>query len=248
MKNNMDFKSILSNLIEKYKLTDLKQEILNLAQETIILRNDEEENYSKLGNTRVFGFPDLPILINKEEFKNKEWYFVAQINLTETPDNEYLPKNGMLYFFTDTFEAKVFYFPNISEKELLKYDKEKNIINAGYFPEGMKVKIEKILTLPYPSDFEDQDDSLANLYNDLHEEFDEVIGDYEASILGYFWCDHNIRGFNPRTGENILKKYKNSILLFNNMDPLGRQQYFLINKVDLKENKFNNIYYNIFAS
>jgi uncharacterized protein YwqG len=248
MNKNGDFKDILSKLIEKYKLTNLKQEILNLAQETILLRNEEEENYCKLGNTRVFGYPDLPGLINDDEFKNKEWYFVAQINMAEIPENKYLPKNGMLYLFTDTFEAKVLYYPNISEEKLLKYDKEKNIINAGYFPEGIKVKIEKVLTLPYPSDLDDQDNGIAYQYSDLQEEFDELIGDYEASILGYFWCDHNIRGLNPRTGANIIKKHKNFVLLFNNMDPLGRQQYFLINEADLKENRFNNIYYNIFAS
>jgi len=110
------------------------------ARLSIGFRPTEEDDYSKKGNTRFGGMPDLPpnfvwpsiftgepgeYRVNEKAGELCE--FIAQINCSEFREmHDYFPKHGILYFFVeDHFETKaqVFYYdgdPNelISAKDL----------------------------------------------------------------------------------------------------------------------------------
>lgn len=235
-----EFENILDKLIEKYNLSESRETIITLAQETIILRLSEKEDYKKLGNTRILGTPDLPISISKSEFEDGEWFFLSQLNLSEIQGvNSILPDQGMLYFFVDYGKGKVIYSPNY---ELKKYIERERDFKINFPPDGEKPRIEIIKTFPYSHNINGNYD-----YDEMQEELLEIIGDYEASIFGYFGVDCNIRTYNPLTGGDISKKYNNSILLFHQIDPLGRDAYFLINEEDLLEKRFNKVFYSHFA-
>ena len=53
-------KKKLIDLIEKHGLSHLKNNILSLAEEAIIIKKTEKEDYKKVGNSRLCGYPDLP--------------------------------------------------------------------------------------------------------------------------------------------------------------------------------------------
>lgn len=237
-----EFEVFLEKLIDKYNLTESKEKILSLAQDTIIFNEAEEEDYTKIGNTRLFGIPDLPDSILESEFEDSECFFLSQLNLSDIKGfNKILPEEGMLYFFVDYGKGKVIYSPN---NNLKKYNIDEHNLKINFIPEGKKTTIQIIKTLPFKDDI--YDDYIYD--NGLHDDLLDFIGYYDASIFGYFFADGNIRTLDPLRGTNISKEYKDSILLFHQTDPLGRDVYFLINKEDLKEKRFDKVFYSHFAT
>lgn len=123
-----------------------KQSILDsyntTSKPTYLIKLDGKEDYSKVGNSRLGGVPDLPsnfkypIVIENGQIKH--YVFIAQINLTEIPSNSenILPNNGMLYFFIHNdnesmskVEHLVLYSKEI--KELKKFEVPHNVQFTG---------------------------------------------------------------------------------------------------------------------
>lgn len=92
----------LDNIIKEYGLEEIKAQLNKHAEASIELVLGEQENYEKIGNSRIAGYPDLPSSIEWPCDEDGEyWTFIAQINLSELPRNvvNELPQEGILYFF-----------------------------------------------------------------------------------------------------------------------------------------------------
>ncbi|MDM5153188.1 YwqG family protein [Bacillus sp. DX1.1] len=109
----------LDNIIKEYGLEEIKAQLNKHAEASIELVLGEQENYEKIGNSRIAGYPDLPSSIEWPCDEDGEyWTFIAQINLSELPRNvvNELPQEGILYFFLGLDEPaydvdhKIFYY------------------------------------------------------------------------------------------------------------------------------------------
>ncbi len=97
----------------KSSYLDEKRDLLiKLAQPGTKINLAAKEDYSKVGNSRIGGFPDLPDYSYYPRFwttsisgplitATQHFTFLAQLNLAELPQpsSKLLPKTGMLYFF-----------------------------------------------------------------------------------------------------------------------------------------------------
>ncbi|PED06970.1 YwqG family protein [Bacillus pseudomycoides] len=109
----------LDHIIKEYGLEEIQIQLNDYAEASIEFILGEKENYEKIGNSRIGGYPDLPSSIEWPCDEDGEyWTFIAQINLAELPRqvvNE-LPQEGILYFFLGLDEPaydvdhKVFYY------------------------------------------------------------------------------------------------------------------------------------------
>ena len=115
-------------LVEETKAVDGLERyvkgLLALAFKAVALDTTTLDDYSRLGNTRLGGLPDLPKGIKYPTFENYRgdvggMQFMAQLNCAElAPYQSYLPRNGILYFFVEdqiSFRCKVVYHPVSSE-------------------------------------------------------------------------------------------------------------------------------------
>ncbi len=84
-----------AQMISKMKKLGFKQSIVetyeNTSKPTYLIELAGKEDYSKVGNSRLGGVPDLPSDINypvvTEYGQVKHYVFIAQINLSEIPSN-----------------------------------------------------------------------------------------------------------------------------------------------------------------
>lgn len=58
-----DHKKVLIELIEKNKLSHIQSDILSISEYSIAIKKTEKEDYTKIGSSRICGYPDLPIEI-----------------------------------------------------------------------------------------------------------------------------------------------------------------------------------------
>lgn len=113
-----DLEIKIEDTIKENKLEDIRDLLYKYAEPCIEICVEEEENYTKVGNSRIGGYPDLPSNIQWPCEEDEYYTFIAQINLSELPQNvvEELPKEGILYFFLGIdepsydIEHKVFYY------------------------------------------------------------------------------------------------------------------------------------------
>ena len=100
-----------------------KDTVIDQALKAVCINPTEIDDYSRLGNTRFGGMPDMPIGETYPMFPNiyqpdnpHHYIFYAQLNLEElAPLQSYLPRNGMLYFYVKEeteFTCRVLYYPN----------------------------------------------------------------------------------------------------------------------------------------
>jgi len=161
MKTYQDYKNKLIELIEKHDLIPHQDKILEIAQDNIIIRKTEQDDYSELGNSRFGGYPDLPEgfqwpksdVPSAIEDTGKFCQFLGQINLTDISlFQDKLPKNGMLYFFIGSNS----YYGHIDNE---------NREDAGifYYPEQIKdVEIYSLTRPDFVLETEDEDADLDN--------------------------------------------------------------------------------------
>jgi uncharacterized protein YwqG len=109
---NPTLQNQLNDLITKHKLDPVADEIRNNAAECYALVVDERDDYSRLGNTRLGGEPDLPVGVDwpfvEDDGERPFANFVAQINFAELPrsiDDSSLPESGILYLFVRYMES-----------------------------------------------------------------------------------------------------------------------------------------------
>lgn len=108
----------LENIIEKNNLNDIKSLMFQDSEPCFSICIEEKEDYKITGNSRIAGYPDLPSNI-EWPFEDDNYYtFIAQINLSELPENNItlLPEKGIIYFFiglddmASDVEHKVLYY------------------------------------------------------------------------------------------------------------------------------------------
>jgi uncharacterized protein YwqG len=107
-----DLQEQLNHLIIHHKLDAVADEIRKNTAECFALVVDERDDYSRLGNTRLGGEPDLPVGVDwpfvEDNGERRFANFVAQINFAELPrsiDDQSLPESGILYLFVRYMES-----------------------------------------------------------------------------------------------------------------------------------------------
>ncbi|MES2461942.1 MAG: YwqG family protein [Armatimonadota bacterium] len=107
--------------IAEYELQDLEDLILRSATECAILTTTEPDDYSRPGSSRFGGRPDLPQSVEWPRSGNRRFRFLIQINFAEVPafEGKLLPDRGMLYVFTDDWEATLIYSPAENSAKLI---------------------------------------------------------------------------------------------------------------------------------
>ena len=96
----------ISGLLSNDKIEIYKEDILSTVKQSVGFLHSEAEDYSKIGNSRMGGKPDLPFNIPfpsfYSEYQEKEclYEFIAQIDLESISSyQDYLPRKGYLFFF-----------------------------------------------------------------------------------------------------------------------------------------------------
>ncbi len=150
------FLDIFNPALEKAKLTGYRKELLSMVRKSVEFTTTEEEDYRIKGNTRFGGAPDLPKTIQYPTTDGDLWIFLAQINLEEiSVFQDYLPGNGILYFFIEDMEdanAKVFYNDGNDALATFQYDDEDLLFYDENMDDepftGFKAKVNASWSLP----------------------------------------------------------------------------------------------------
>jgi uncharacterized protein YwqG len=273
MKTIKESEKILNKLITEFNLEEYSDEIFKLAATTIIFTSSKIDNYENIGNTRFGGFPDLPEDIdwpisngeNDIEDKGKFFNFICQINLQEIAHlNNYLPKSGLLYFFSGEYyyepEIKVIYYSGDLNKLVKKEVDNDDIVGglvavdiinntASKVPmyKAYKVEIENILTLPHPylnkieTSVIGQNKEIEKRYSDMYDIYHENLEEYTASMLGHFYWEHEVKDNEDFLDSLILLEVTSDSKIdfcFSDAGILA----FSINEEDLINKNFEKIY------
>ncbi|MEK5404575.1 YwqG family protein [Paenibacillus sp. FSL W8-0439] len=186
-------KEELTRILEEHSLDEeLKKEINQEAQAAIQFHLDHKENYERVGNSRIAGYPDLPPSIEWPCNSDGEYYtFIAQINLSELPFSPFegLPHQGILYFFLGLDEPaydiddKVFYYNGDSSalKKTLPPNGKVEVCAENRDFTSYAISFHPILTLPSEGELGDiLVDQYEELYELLYEHSDTVWGQHQS--------------------------------------------------------------------
>lgn len=213
------------DLLRFIKLYELDESVANLmidqAETSIEMILEGEEDYSRIGNSRIAGCPDLPPSIQWPIDPDGEfWTFIAQINLEELPLSPYegFPKRGMLYFFLGLDEPAY----DIDHR-ILYYDGDLSVLKRTEPPKDSEEICEErrdfishqISFKPVWTLSEKVIDALTEEVSDM----DELVDNYSDAI----WGQHQ-----SWAGETPLDAYlcRNGLndILFNHYKTLDRIQ------------------------
>lgn len=149
----------LKKFLEERNLSGDIEKILEFQKEHIEIKLIRREDYTKLGNSRIGGVPDLPKGMEWPETEDGEYMnFIMQINLEEIPYAMELglPFVGMVYVFmgddenAGQIENKVFYSfnkPLKRAREVKDFVGEREEVYPGYrveFKRGFSVNSDKL--------------------------------------------------------------------------------------------------------
>ena len=248
----MDFKELLTKI-----LSEVKKDEITIFTEP----NDDNEilNKSKIG-----GKPYLPKDFVWPYYQELPLSFLAQINLEEVKSldkDKLLPSKGMLYFFyeLETEEwgyhpeskgcAKVFYFEDTSNFELIDFSKD---MEDYYKIPEFKVTFKSNISLPSYENFYlllKEDDAFKKhdiSFNDFIPLYDEIFipDNNYTKLLGYpeviqnpmeEECEAVTRGFDMGGIESYPKQYQKEIrnaskdwMLLFQMDTIETDDYELM--------------------
>lgn len=99
------FVRALDEALRANDLTRYREPLLQLSRKGVQFTTTERDDYSKTGNTRFGGDPDLPRSIPYPVDEPFAWIFLAQLDLNEiAPHQSYLPRTGTLSFFAADLE------------------------------------------------------------------------------------------------------------------------------------------------
>ena len=248
----MDFKKLMSEIL------------VNLKKNEIIISNEFNNDSEIVDKSKIGGKPYLPKDFVWPYYQELPLSFLAQFNLEEVTSldkDKLLPSKGMLYFFyeLETEEwgyhpeskgcAKVFYFEDTSNFELIDFPKD--MADYCKVPE-FKVTFKSNISLPSYENFYillKEDDVFKNhdiSFRDFIPLYDEIfIPDTNyTKLLGHpeviqnpmeEECEAVTRGFDMGGVESYPKKYqkeiksasKDWILLFQ-MDTVETSDYELM--------------------
>lgn len=169
-------------------LEDVAEIIVEHAREAVILETTVPDDYSRVGASRMGGFPDLG---NPGQFPKTDglhWIFLAQINMEEVaPFNSYLPRSGLLSFFLDSTESLngkvVFYQGDMGMLNTIRHVGADEMLSPGddYTQRPHRVRFGRRFSLPHsPPDGITHDLAWESYYNSeaLHESVDHQINGY----------------------------------------------------------------------
>ncbi|WP_025721341.1 YwqG family protein [Paenibacillus sp. 1-18] len=182
-------KNELTRILEDHALDEqLKEVIYREAGAAIQFHIEHEENYERIGNSRIAGYPDLPPSIEWPCDSDGEYYtFIAQINLGEMPFSPFkgLPEQGILYFFLGVDEPaydidhKIFYYNGDSSalKKTLPPTGKVEVCAEDRDFTSCAISFQPILTVPSESE-------TADILLDEHEELYELLCEHSDTVWG----------------------------------------------------------------
>ena len=101
---NITAEQALGELARMHNLSHQEAQIREILRPAILLQTHGIDEASlPLGQSKIGGVPDLPKHWNWPTFDDQPLAFLAQVNLSEIPNNierESLPQTGILYFFS----------------------------------------------------------------------------------------------------------------------------------------------------
>lgn len=119
--------------IDKLKIGQFKQELMNQLHVNYRLQSLTNENYQSKGNTRIGGWPDLPKSIEYPTKGNGYYNLILQLNFAELKTNlDILPEIGIIYIFHGNESSDDFKVIYTTEVEYLeKKEPPKGAINLN---------------------------------------------------------------------------------------------------------------------
>jgi uncharacterized protein YwqG len=197
-------KESVIEIIHRYAPARLVPVIEQNIKESLILRTSQRPDEEiPIGRTKVGGKPDLPNPLDWLSWQNKSLSFIAQINLADLPEYDFLdvlPPEGLLSFFysasqetwgldpKDKDSWKVIYF---DDKYLQRRDYPPDLPEEGIY-NSCSVEFHRSVTIPeLESPYIDlgygKSDKEINQFMDLKEQVREFLkeGDCINRLLGH---------------------------------------------------------------
>ena len=119
--------------IDSLNIGQFKEELMSQLRVNFRLQTVVEENYLKLGNSRIGGWPDLPKSHSYPTRGNGYYNLILQLNFAELETNlKELPKQGILYIFygdENSDDFKVIYTSELNNLE--KKEPPSNFVNLN---------------------------------------------------------------------------------------------------------------------
>ena len=261
-------KELIDKIVKEIK-EETSLDSIRLVPGKNVKTDDDMKNRTK---TKIGGNPYWPADKPYPKNNGKELMLFAQLNLSQIPKLQDYPTKGILQFFVndiDKDDATVVYHENIvSEDKMLKdipnSTIDKDIYGSGdkyspisgvYFPTFSKEEtyisfeetsgVDKIfidLLVEKVNKYFKTEYTVSNIPNDIWDEaIDKLHGGYGTRIGGHPYL---IQG-DPRT--NAKKKYDTVLLQLDSESGMkwgdNGIAHFFINKQDLENKKFDNIFF-----
>jgi uncharacterized protein YwqG len=132
----MDLREGLRSTLNKSSLAPIAPQLLALTKESFRIRSiPTADELIPVGGSKLGGWPDLQNDLAWPKWKDVPLSFVAQINLTEVPENSLLARTGLLSFFYDTGQTAWGFDPNHKEGFRVLYFPEISGLNRIVGPE-----------------------------------------------------------------------------------------------------------------
>lgn len=148
-KTEDQIRSEIASLIDDLNLGNYKDKLLSEMHFNYRLKCFDDEDYSRLGNTRLGGLPDLPKDMEYPHNENGYYNLLCQINFAEFENKlDKLPEKGILYIFNghESEDDYFTYFSKSTENLEKKYPptgmKNLNEEYKSTFYDGLKVRFE----------------------------------------------------------------------------------------------------------
>jgi uncharacterized protein YwqG len=253
----------LSTLLDKHGLGDMKNEIIQISQNSIrfqIVSGREDV----IGESRFGGLPDV---LPDWKWPNPQFEFLAQINMedfTHFDHNRVLPARGLLSFFARSYA----YTWDSDEPNWLVmfYDGKTNLLKSAQVPEGFEILSENnyyhadlsvyvpVSVTPYPYNVVSLPDSEVLYHKGYNWEMIEKISDLQDDLielvkneLGYSaWNRHQLLGSVGDDWSLLLSIYNNEQMHMNFGD--CGQCHFSIRQEDLVARRFDRCELSTFNS
>ncbi|WP_162145221.1 DUF1963 domain-containing protein [Chthoniobacter flavus] len=179
---------------ESYGAGEFAPLILGLAREAVRIDSTVPDDYSRPGNSRLGGFPDLSDseLFPRDE-EGRYWIFLAQLNLEDLASlNTYLPRAGLLSFFiesTESLKARVLFFEgDVRELKTIRHAGGEAMTDDtdDYTQSPYGVKFQRFVSLPHcpPEEME------SGEAPDTYEKIRELSKGGDHYINGYTFTQH----------------------------------------------------------
>ena len=222
----------IEDRIDHLKISQFKGELLNNLRVNYRLDSIEADNYQTLGNSRLGGFPDLPMSYDYPVNNNGYYNLILQLNFSElkNPISE-LPENGILYLFQGAMNSDDFKIIYINEtNNLEKKLPQKHLTNLN--KENRPTNYDA-LKASFRLEHYFEGETIWNIYNynpSIYTELTRTNSTYDTQIItepfggldaiknaylaikGYDTLLYNVVGLYPRLTETEYESQKQHLL------------------------------------